>query len=436
MSNKKDYKAMWEGLGLDIKGHNGLLDVLAKGYEQVYLSQEGRPEGMAYYDFVVSEAHGLRIEELLAEKEKGNKVIGTFCVFVPEEIILALGAVGVGLCAGAEVGSEAAEAILPRNICALIKSFVGFELAGLCPYFRACDMVVGETTCDGKKKTYELLGDLKNVHVMEVPHSKGERDRELWRDEIVKFVQAAEQLTGKELTPERLAEAIRLVNDRRRAQLRLREARKASPTPISGRDALLVNQIAFYDNPARFTESLDKVCDEVEARVAAGVGVAGADAPRILVSGCPMALPNWKLPFLIETAGATVVGEESCVGERGFRELVDEGGRTIDEMIDRLADRYLKIDCACFTPNDERVEHVVEAARELRADGVVYYSLNFCTPYIVEAEKIDRALEAEGVPVLRVETDYSDGDSGQLGTRIGAFLEMIKAGRVAAVTRE
>ena len=116
---------MWEKLNLDLQAHEGLLAVLGKFYGDIYLSQDKRLKGMEYLDFVLSEVHGLRIKELQEAKAQGRKIVGTFCVFVPEEIVLAADAVCVGLCAGAEIGKEAAEKILPRNTCALIKSFVG-----------------------------------------------------------------------------------------------------------------------------------------------------------------------------------------------------------------------------------------------------------------------------------------------------------------------
>ena len=427
MAKKQDYRQMWSDLGLDLEGHDGLLKVLGDSYSEVYLHQENRPGAMEYFDFVVSECHGLRIRELMDAKDEGRKVIGTFCVYVPEEIILALDGISVGLCAGAEIGMEKAEEYLPRNLCALIKSFMGFELADVCPYFRACDIVIGETTCDGKKKAYELLEGIKESYVMELPQKKEEEDRALWKAEVLKFVEVCERVTGRKLTPENLGKAIKTVNDRRSAQLRLREARRASPTPISGRDALLVNQIAFYDDPVRFTGSVNKLCDELESRAEAGENANGNGAPRVVISGCPMALPNWKLPFIVESSGADIVAEESCVGERGFRALVDEGGETLDEMIDNMVDRYLTIDCACFTPNTERIDHVLETSREFDADGVIHYSISFCTPYMVEAKKVEDALSAEDIPMLKIETDYSQGDVGQLQTRVEAFVEMLKA---------
>jgi len=167
-----DYRKMWDRIGLDLDAHDQLLQVLPPTYMDVYLSQSNRPNGMEYFDFVVSEIHGLRIQELQEHKSKGGKVIGTFCVFVPEEIIRAAGAICIGLCSGVEIGAAQAEKVLPRNVCPLIKSFMGFKLAKVCPYFESCDLVVGETTCDGKKKAFEILNDYVPVHVMETPQMK------------------------------------------------------------------------------------------------------------------------------------------------------------------------------------------------------------------------------------------------------------------------
>ncbi len=417
---------MWEKLNLDLQAHEGLLAVLGKFYGDIYLSQDKRLKGMEYLDFVLSEVHGLRIKELQEAKAQGRKIVGTFCVFVPEEIVLAADAVCVGLCAGAEIGKEAAEKILPRNTCALIKSFVGFKLSRLCPYIESCDLVVGETTCDGKKKAYEIFADYAPVYVMEIPQMKNACDRDLWKTEILRFKDKIEAITGNTITAEKLQAAVKLVNDRRRALQRLNQLRAASPVPISGRDVLLINQISFYDDPARFTGQINQLCDELEDRVKAHQGVVPENTPRLMLSGCPMAVPNWKLPFIVESSGAVIVGEESCIGTRNTRDLVAESGPSLDEMLDSLADRYMRIDCACFTPNTERLDNITAMAKDLQVKGVIHYGLSFCTPYAVEAFKVEKALQAAGVPMLSIETDYSMEDVEQLKTRVEAFVEMVR----------
>lgn len=419
------HKAMWEKLDLDLEAHDGLLAVLGKFYGDIYLSQEGRLKGAEYLDFVLSEVHGLRIKEIQDAKAAGKKVVGTFCVFVPEELTLAAGAVQVGLCAGAKAGTELAETLVPRGTCDLIKSFVGFKLARLCPYTESCDLIVGETTCDGKKKAYEAFSKLANMHVMEVPQCKAPCDMTLFRSELVRYKEALEKLTGNAITAASLAEATTIVNAKRRALQRLSALRTADPAPISGRDALLINQISFYDDPVRFTAKINELCDEIEARIAKGEGVAPKKTPRLLLAGCPMAVPNWKLPYLIESSGAVIVGEESCIGERNTRDLTDETPADLDGMLDALAARYMKIDCACFTPNDERLDNIAVLAKRLRADGVVHYGLLFCQPYAHEAMKVGKAMASAGIPYLAIETDYGMEDAGQLKTRVEAFVETL-----------
>ncbi|NMB73843.1 MAG: 2-hydroxyacyl-CoA dehydratase [Myxococcales bacterium] len=422
-----DYRPMWKELGLDLEAHDALLGVLGPLYQQTFMSQPDRPEGMKYFDFVMSEVHGLRIQELVEAKKAGRKVVGAFCTFVPEEIVLALDGILVGLCAGAEFATAEAEKLLPRNMCALIKGAFGFALARVCPYLLASDVIVGENTCDGKKKSYEIFKDLvARLYTMDLPQTKSAEGRALLRAEFSRFASFLEKLTGKKLTAAALKKGIAAVNAKRAVMHRLAKLRAADPAPISGLDGLLVNQVYFYDDPARFTASVAKICDELEARIERKAGVAPLGTPRILVSGCPMAVPNWKLPAIVERAGAVIVGEESCVGERGTQALTADSGPTKDQLLDAIVERYLKIDCAIFTPNESRLEHILSMARSLRADGVIHYGLQFCSPYQIEAGPVEKRLEKEGLPTLRIDTDYGQEDVGQIRTRVEAFVERLR----------
>jgi len=236
------YTKMWQDLGLDLEKHDNLLKVLSDFYQQIYLTQHDRPEGMKYFDFVISEAHGLRIKELLDAKNDGKKVVGTFCVYVPEEMILATNGICVGLCAGAQIGFNEAEKVLPKTTCDLIKAFMGFKLTQVCPYIESCDLLVGETTCDGKKKAYEILDNLtRKVYVIEVPHRKTEAGKELFLKELFNFKEKLEEISGQKMSLESLREGVKIVNEKRKALMRLESLRAHDPVPISGLDALLVS---------------------------------------------------------------------------------------------------------------------------------------------------------------------------------------------------
>ena len=420
-----DYRKMWESLGMDLETHDQLCEVLPQAFGDVFLSQENRPEAMDYYNFVIAEIHGVRPQELIKAQEEGKKVFGTFCVYVPDELIFAANAIATGLCGGSQFWVPGGEKVLPTNTCPLIKASVGARLDRTCPFFRIADMYIGETTCDGKKKAWEILGEDVPVHVMDLPQMKREKDIKAWAEEIKELKKVIEEFTGNKVTAESLSESIKLINNKRKALSRLYECRKADKVPISGRDALVISQIAFYDDPARFTQMTNKLCDELEQRIKDGISVVKEGTKRILLTGTPLAVPNWKLHNIIETSGAVVVCEEMCTGTRYFENLVDETKTTIDEQIDALANRYMVINCACFTPNTGRIDDIIRLAKEYKVDGVIDVNLKFCSLYDVEGYTVERALKEAGIPVMGIETDYTDNDAEQLRTRIGAFIEMI-----------
>lgn len=421
-----DYQKMWEELGMDVDKHNLLLEALPVAFQDVYLSQDNRPQGMDFFNYVVSEIHGVRPAELIEHQKKGGKVFGTFCVYVPDEVVFAAEAIATGLCGGSQFWVPGGEKVLPANTCPLIKASIGARLDRTCPFFRVADMYVGETTCDGKKKAWEIFSKEVPMHIIDIPQMKREKDIAAFEAEIMEFINVVEKFTGNKITPQSLAESIKLINNKRKALQRLYAARQASPVPISGKDALLVTQIAFYDDPARFAQMTNQLCNELEERIQNKVGVFSEDAPRILITGTPLAIPNWKLHHIVESAGATVVVEELCTGTRYFEQLVDETGATIEEQVRNLAERYMKINCACFTPNPGRIDDIVRLVKEYNVDGVIDVNLQFCNLYSTETYLVKQALVDNNIPVLHIETDYSEQDVEQLRTRVEAFLEIIK----------
>jgi benzoyl-CoA reductase/2-hydroxyglutaryl-CoA dehydratase subunit BcrC/BadD/HgdB len=146
---------------------------------------------------------------------------------------------------------------------------------------------------------------------------------------------------------------------------------------------------------------------------------------RILLTGTPLAIPNWKLHHIIETSGAAVVCEEMCTGTRYFENLVDEEQTTLEGQYKALAERYMKNNCACFTPNEGRIDDIIRLAKEYKVDGVIDVNLKFCSIYDTEGFFVERALKEAGIPVLGIETDYTDSDAEQLKTRVEAFIEML-----------
>jgi len=410
-------------LGLDVELHHRIFGAVDRTFRRTVLAQKNRPAGMAYFDGVIRAAHGERVREIVGRRAAGDKLIGTFCIYVPEEIILALGAIPVALCGGTSASIPYAETMLPRDICPLVKSTIGLALANACPFGPVEDLAVGETTCDAKKKTWDLLAREGGFHVLELPQKKGARDRELWREEVARFWARLEDVTGRRLEREPLAEAVRLVNRKRRALARLNAFRREALPPLSGLDALVVMQGALVDDAARFADRLEDLNGELEDRVRRGVGAAPERARRILVSGCPSVMGNWKLHALVESAGAVIVGDETCTGSRYYESLVEETGDGLEGQVTAVAARYLGIECSCFSPNNERLDSVRRLARECRADGVIQYVLQYCHTYNIEAVAVAAVLKEAGLPSLKIVTDYAEEDTGPMRLRIDAFLE-------------
>ena len=416
------YNEMWQKLNMDLQKHDILCAALPDSFGEIYMTQKNRPDNMNYFNYALAEVHGARIEEIQKSKKNGKKVVGTFCVFVPDEVILAADAVGVGLCSGSQFWVEDGEKVLPRNICPLVKAFMGAKISRTCPYFQSTDMIVGETTCDAKKKAYEILEEYMPVHVMELPQMKREKDFQEWQDEIKLFIKKIEEFTGNKITVEKLKNSIDLVNKKRRALKRLYDLRKHTPSPISGLDALLVSQVAFVDDPIRFTEKTEELCDELDERIKT---MKPNGRKRIMITGTPMSVPNWKIHHIIEGLNAEIVAEETCTGTRYFEKEVFDEGDTIDDLVRNIAERYMNINCACFTPNNDRIDDIIKYAEEYNADGVIYCNLSFCHTYAIEYGKVEKALKENNIPLINIETDYSEEDVGQIRTRVEAFLEMI-----------
>ena len=263
------------------------------------------------------------------------------------------------------------------------------------------------------------------MYIMDIPQMKREKDIEKWACEIAEFAKVVEEFTGNKITVEKLNEAIKIINEKRKAMARVFAATKGDAIPISGKDRLLMTQIAFFDDPVRCAQMCNKLADELDERIKNNVSVFPAGTKRILLTGTPLAIPNWKLHHIIETSGAAVVCEEMCTGTRYFENPVDETQTTLEGQFRALSERYMKNNCACFTPNTGRIDDIIRLAKEYKVDGVIDVNLKFCCLYDTEGYAVEKALKEAGIPVLGIETDYTDTDAEQLRTRIGAFVEML-----------
>lgn len=364
----------------------------------------------------------VRIKEL---KESGVPIVGTYCTFTPWELVNAAGGVAVSLCSTSDKPIAAAEKHLPRNLCPLIKSSYGFALTDTCPYFHFCDIVIGETTCDGKKKMYELLNRLRKTHVMQLPQDVSHKmSFHLWKEEIIALKRVLEDLCGTVITDEKLKKSIELRNAIHATARRFYDLSTLPDPVITGKEIMLVSDfLKFTFDYESSVAKVNELTDKIVENYIDGQRRQDIAAHRILITGCPMGKSLEKIVDTLESAecASLVVGFENCGNLKCSHYPVETEG----DPIDALAAKYLSIPCSVMSPNEERTSLLRHYIKKYRAEAVVDVILQACHTYNVESYTIRENLVEIGVPYIAVETDYSQGDLGQLSTRFGAFTEML-----------
>ena len=355
-----------------------------------------------------------------------GKVVGTFCNFVPEEIIYALGALPVRLCSGDADAARSAEEIFPRDTCSLVKSCVGAAAAGA-GLFPRLDLLVIPTPCDAKTRLGSVLERFAPVHVLQLPPSKSSPAAlDFWLGQVQELVARLEALTGGRLTRPALGAAVELLNHRQRAFRRFLAIRKLVPSVVTGEEALFVTGASFNDDAGRWTLNLEALCVEREERWRRKRAGDGHRMPRLLLAGAPVIYPNFKLARIIESAGAVVAMDDLCSGTQRLYHPTVTRDRSLRSMVRAAAERcLLPPACPCFIEQTDRLNRLQELAEEYQVDGVVYHSLRICPLFDIEGAVVERELKEHGIPCLTLSTDYSQEDTLQIRTRVEAFLEMI-----------
>jgi benzoyl-CoA reductase/2-hydroxyglutaryl-CoA dehydratase subunit BcrC/BadD/HgdB len=391
-------------------------------------SMENRPKAMSYFDSIAG-YYGPREEEVKKFKQNGGKVVGSLCMFAPNEIIAASGALPIRFCSGFHETTGSANIILgDAGLCPLVKSTLGQKMTGSSPYFEMCDLLVAPTPCDAKLKLGEILQDFLPVLMMNVPKIKsGEVNRRQWAEEIGILLDKLEKLTGKKIKREDLKRSIERYQRAYSAWRELTNLRKEADV-LWGRDALMIAQLTNYDDITRWTENVHTLIAELNDMKNKGKSIVKDDVPRIMLAGSPIIWPNWKIPDIIEESGALIVADELCSATRALSNPVVIDEDTKSAMIDSISERYLyPCTCPCFSPNIERDDNLLNRIKDFRIDGVIFHVLKGCHLNALDATRIKRILEGVEIPMFTIESEYVMGDYQQIKLRLEAFLEMVRS---------
>ena len=362
------------------------------------------------------------LEYARAAKTEGKRIVGIMCEYTPRELIMAASGVPVCLCGGSAKTIPPAEEHLPANLCPLIKSTYGYHVQKSNPFIEMADLVVAETTCDGKKKMYELMAESRPMYVLELSQRENDRDAlDHWTLELRKLRGELERRFGLEVSDDTIREAIRVMNRERALRRDLAALMRAESPPLTGRQ-LLDLKSSISGIPADFKQY------ENALRMF-GNGVRRADLSsrvRVLMTGVPVVHGAERVVDIIEGHGGVIVCMENCTG---VKPILDDVDAEADDPIRALAEKYYGLHCSVMTRNDRRMECLRGLAAEYRAQCVIELVWQACLTYDVESYRVKKLAENElGVPYLRIETDYSPSDSARIAVRVEALFETVRGG--------
>lgn len=376
-------------------------------------------------DAFVGEPAKRALSYIQAQREKGKKVVGTYCGYAPMEVIRAANAVPAVLCAFAHKTIEAAETVLPANLCPLIKSSYGFIKTDTCPFYSVSEAVIAETTCDGKKKMFELIAHIKPLHVMDLPQLPNEAEAAgNWTVMIRKLQAFLEETFGRKIADDDVEREIKATNEKTRLMERIFDFAAMKPSVITWQEIYDLVHMAMVSTTEDMRPLLQDAMAKLEKRAADRLRHGINGVPRIMVTGCPIGGDAQKVFNIIEEAGADIVALDACTGMKAFASTIEEDTADPYAAISR---RYLRIPCSCMTPNDRRLSEMDRMIARFQPDAVVDVVLQACHSYNIESFKVAEHVQSKhGLPFLKIETDYSQGDVGQIRTRVEATLETIK----------
>lgn len=362
------------------------------------------------------------LDSIIWKRNIGLPVVGIYCAYAPLELVRAIGAVPACLCAFSRKTIEEAETILPGNLCPLIKSSFGFIKTDTCPFYALSEAIIGETTCDGKKKMFELIRHIKPTHIMDLPQKPDEPEALFtWTTMVRKLKAFLEQTFGKVLTDENIEFEIRETNRKNRLVNDFFKYVEHSPPLLSWSEMYDLFGIEYVSNSDELQATLEGLAVKLEKRRDNGNFVGTVLCPRVLVSGCPVGGDANKIFKVIEEAGGVIVAMEACSGMKRYSVTIDEN---TGDPVSSLARAYLTIPCSCMTPNQRRIDVMDAMIERFRPQVVIDVILQACHSYNVESYTIERHIrDRHHLPFLKVETDFTDSDRAMIRTRVQAIFE-------------
>jgi benzoyl-CoA reductase/2-hydroxyglutaryl-CoA dehydratase subunit BcrC/BadD/HgdB len=349
--------------------------------------------------------------------DSGTPIVGIMCEYTPRELIMAAGGIPVCLCGGSEEKIAPAEKDLPQGLCPLIKSTYGYFCTQTNPFLEMADFVVAETTCDGKKKMYELMARRKEMYILELPQKPDDpHAKEHWLRELQKFKQFLEYKFNREITDHDLRNAVEMMNRERRLRRELAQMNTASIPAWTGRQLLNFKSII---------SGIDQDLDEYQRLIDLGSNRSVSKTQskvRVLLTGVPTVHGAEKIVDIIENSGGIVICMENCTGLKPLVEDVCSNG---SDPLGAIAEKYFHLPCSVMTQNSRRMDLLKNLITDFRPDCIIDLVWQGCLTYDVESYFVKELAQSLGLDYLKIVTDYSPSDSAHLALRIEALFETV-----------
>jgi benzoyl-CoA reductase/2-hydroxyglutaryl-CoA dehydratase subunit BcrC/BadD/HgdB len=341
--------------------------------------------------------------------------VGTFCPFVPEEMIQAAGGHPFRL-VDTPVKISQAQAFLPAYCCHPVKSYLQHCLAGDLDFLKG---VVFSHSCDAHKGLSEIWfrqGRLGFQYNLMIPtRLDSPLARTFLRAELDRFRTELEKHLGP-VTEPRLKEALALFKAIRGQLAELYALRSTYLPELPGDFFARIIRAGFWMDREKYLQILRDL----------RASLPEAPQPReeripVYVSGNMAHEPYWH--NLIEESGAQIVWDDLCSGARTFRlQAADH-----DDPLETLAERYFS---SFFCPTKyygplARQERLGQEVLQSGAKGVIFLLYKYCEPHFFDYPDLKTFFEAQGIPTLLLEVEDPSQSREQNKIRIQAFMEML-----------
>lgn len=365
-----------------------------------------------------------RFSELHKMKSEGCKIVGYIPTgYVPEELVLACGAVPVGLIRGGDhTEVELAGAYVPRWLDTFCRAQIGYLLSQSDPLYEMIDTLVVSVTDTNIRAIAECCSCYTDMPVFTfgVPHTMTEDGFKYYLAGIARLKDKLEEMTGIEITSSRLKESIELCNKEKELLREISLTRRSHPSLLKAKDFIGLHHASFLVDKGAMVGVLKSLLKELKQKVASP-----SDGPRLLLTGSSIAFGDDKVLDLIEQCAGQVVIEEFSEGIRPYWWTVQPNGN----LMEALADCYFRrrVHPAWFRPGRERLDFLVKLAKDFDVAGVIWYQMMYRDSYDIEAFYFRDILQKEtGLSMLTIESDYDPGETEVFRNRIETFIDSLR----------